>query len=135
MATTPSWERESGGNEIIRALELIEKMVHTGTDEITRALEIVEKRAHMPDINAKELTLLLAYQMQLTSLLTTEQTIGKMITEEELSLLKSESLGEGSKEEIQEWREQIERHKARLRKTVEENKERVRKILEDTKLE
>ncbi len=134
MTTTPSGERELSGDEIIRALELIEKMVHTGTDEITRALEIVEKRAHMPNIDAKELTLLLAYQMQLTFLLTSEQTIGKMITEEELSLLKGESLHEGSKEDMQEWREQIDRHKARLQQTIEKDKEKVRKILEDAGL-
>ena len=49
-------------------------------------------------------------------------------------MLKGESLHEGSKEDIQEWREQIERHKARLRKTVEEDKMKVRKILKDAGL-
>ena len=89
----------------------------------------------MPDIDAKELTLMLAYQMQLTLLLTSEQAVEDLIAEEELSLLKGESLREGSKEDMQKWREQIERHKARLRKTVEEDKEKVRKILEDAELE
>jgi hypothetical protein len=117
--------------EIIRALDLIEKMVHTGTDEITRALEVMEKRAHTPDIDAKELTLMLAYHMQLTFLLKGEQAIGDLITEEELSLLKAESLREGSKEDRQKGREQIERHKARLRETIEKDKQKVRKILED----
>lgn len=105
------------------------------SEEIIRALELIEKRAHMPDIDAKELTLMLAYQMQLTFLLTTEQAVEDLITEEELSLLKGKSLREGSKEDIQKWREQIERHKARLRKTIEKDKEKVRKILEDAGLE
>jgi len=105
------------------------------SEEIIRALELIEKRAHMPDIDAKEVTLMLAYQMQLTFLLTTEQALEDLITEEELSLLKGESLREGSKEDIQKWREQIERHKARLRKTIEKDKEKVRKILEDAGLE
>ena len=105
------------------------------SEEIIKALELIEKRAHMPDIDAKELTLLLAYQMQLTFLLTTEQAVEDLITKEELSLLKGESLREGSKEDIQKWREQIERHKARLQKTIEEDKEKVRKILEDAELE
>ena len=55
----------------------------------------------MPDIDAKELTLMLAYQMQLNFLLTTEQAVKDLIAEEELSLLKGESLHEGSKEDIQ----------------------------------
>ena len=121
--------------KIVRALELIEKMVHTGTDEIVRALELIEKKAHMPDIDAKEVTLMLAYHMQLTSLLTAEQALGELITQEELSLLKGESLREGSKEDIQKWREQIERHKAKLQETIEKDKEKVRKILEDAGLE
>ena len=121
--------------EIIRALELIEKMVHTGTDEIMRALELIEKKARMPDIDAKELALMLAYHMQLTSMLTTEQALGELITQEELSLLKAESLREGSKEDRRKGREQIERHKARLRKTIVEDKEKVRKSLKDAKLE
>ena len=89
----------------------------------------------MPDIDAKELTLMLAYQTQLTFFLTTEQAMGELITEEELSLLKAESLREGSKEDRQKGREQIERHKVRLQKTIEQDKEKVRKILEDAKLE
>ena len=105
------------------------------SEEIIRALELIEKRAHMPDIDAKELTLMLAYQMQLNFLLTSEQALKDLIAEEELSLLKGESLREGSKEDIQKWQEQIERHKARLRKTIEEDKEKVRKILEDAELE
>ena len=105
------------------------------SEEIIRALELIEKRAHTPDIDAKKLTLMLAYHIQLTSLLTKEQALENFITEEELSLLKGESLGEGSKEDIQKWREQIERHKARLQKTIEEDKEKVRKILEDVELE
>lgn len=89
----------------------------------------------MPDIDAKKITLMLAYHIQLTSLLTKEQALENFITEEELSLLKGESLREGSKEDIQNWREQIERHKARLRKTIEEDKEKVKKILKDAELE
>ena len=117
MTTIPSWEREPDG-----------------TDDIEKALELIEKRAHMPDIDAKELTLMVAYQMQLTLLLTSEQALGEMLVEEKLSLLKGEDLHEGSKEDIQEWREQIERHKARLRKTVEKDKMKVREILKDAGL-
>lgn len=121
--------------EIIRALELIEKIVHTGTDEIIRALELMGKKVHMPDIDAKELTLMLVYQMKLNLLFDTEQAMGELITEEELSLLKAESLREGSKEDRQKGREQIERHKARFQKMIEEDKEQVRKILKDAGLE
>ncbi len=122
-------------NEIIRSLDLIQELVHTGTDEIVRALEVVEKRAHMPDIDAKEITLMLLYQMKLNLLLTAEQAIGEMITEETLSMLKAENLHEESKEDIQKWRGYIEGYKARLRKTIEEDKEKVRKILKDAGLE
>jgi len=104
-------------------------------EEIIRALELIEKRAHMPNISEKELTLMLAYHIQLTSLLTKEQALEDLITQEELSLLKGESLREGSEEDIQNWHEQIERHKARFRKTIEEDKEKVKKILKDAELE
>jgi hypothetical protein len=120
--------------EIIKALDQIEKIVHTGTDEITRALEVIKKRAHAPNIDGKELTLILAYTMQLSFLLKGEQAIGDLITEEQLSLFKGESLREGSKEDIQKGREQIERHKAGLRERIEKDKEKVKKILEDAGL-
>ena len=118
-------------NEIVRALDLIQELVHTGTDEIVRALEAIEKRAHMPDIDVKEITLMLAYQMKLNLLLSGEQAMGELITQEELSLLEGESLRKVSKEDIQKWREQIERHKAELRKMIEKDRENVKSILED----
>jgi hypothetical protein len=104
------------------------------SEEIIRALELIEKRAHMPDIDSKKSTLMLAYHMQLTSLLTKKQALENFIAEEELSLLKGKSLREGSEEDRREGREQIERHKTRLQKTIEEDKEKVRKILEDVGL-
>ena len=118
-------------NEIIRSLDLIQELVHSGTDEIVRALEAIEKRAHMPDIDVKEITLMLAYQMKLNLLLSGEQAMGELITQEELSLLEGESLRKVSKEDIQKWREQIERHKAELRKMIEKDRENVKSILED----
>ena len=117
MTTISPWEREPDC-----------------TDKINRALELLEERRHLPGIDAKELTLLLAYVTKLTLLLNGEMSLGELIVQEKLSLLRAESLREGSKKDRQKLREQIDMHKAKFQKIVEEDREKVRKILEDAGL-
>ncbi len=102
--------------------------------EITRALELIENKRHIPGIDAKELTLLLAYHTQLTLLLNGERSLGELIVSEKLSLLRAESLREGSKKDRQKLREQIDIRKAKFQKIIEEDREKVRKVLEDAGL-
>lgn len=114
LTTIQPWEREPDA-----------------TDEIMRALELIAKRAHIPGIDGKELTLMLLYQTQLTSLLTKEQTLGELMVELKLSLLKGESMGEIPEKDIPKERGKLEKQKAEFQRMVEKDKEAVRNILKN----